>query len=663
MELADRLDSARFVGRHPELARLTELIDRPSGAIALVHGPGGIGKSALLRQAGRLARAAGRPVVSLDLRDAVPVPAVLEPAAAAAELDRPVVLLDTFEHVAALTDHLRSQVLPQLPPGALVMIGSRLPPEPAWRAGPLSAVIETLELAPLNVRDSRQLLRSLGLDDPQRIDAALHWTGGSPLGLALAAEHQTTGDRPPESVASELVARLLDEPYDADRSQLGALVLASILRVTTPAVLARVLPDADPAEVWDWLSKRAFMSRAGAGLAPHELVATALRALVRVQSPALERELRRRAIDVLVADAQAGGPTGVADLTVLVDNAMIRWGFGVNGRTHYLDAVRPGDADVLLDESNPRLRPNIGRLRRWLDARPCPVFVVRDEQRAVVGVALAFSTATAAPEAWTDDDVGRFLRHAAEHVNGDAVIWLCSETVDDDPAGRVQGLLGVGGYVFTHTPNPAGSYIPITPDQPEAVDFARESGAVHAPELDTVLSDGSPLHTYVLGDGRGGVFERIHRTVYAELGLPWTSPTGGTAEPAGESALGNVRAALRVFGRDGELARTALAGRLLPAGGTNAARAKALRALLRDAVADAMPDPQADERQVLEQTYFGAAGTVHVSRSTRYRLLRRGIEALAESLAQRQPASAPDRVRPTRASTHQPPASTSPPAK
>lgn len=637
MELADQLDRDRFVGREAELARLGALVAAPEGRIVLVHGPGGIGKSALLRQAGRLAAAAERPVVAIDLRDAVPVPAALQPAAAAAQLTRPVVLIDTFEHVAALADHLRGHVLPTLPAGTLVVIGTRLPPEPAWRAGPWSALVETLPLAPLNVPDSRRLLHTHGLDDPALVDSALAWTHGSPLGLVLAAEHRTAGDRPAESVARELVTRLLGETYAGDRSQLAALVLAATVRVTTPALLAGVLPQADPVATWDWLSQRAFMARAGNGLAPHELVATALRTLVRAQSPVLERQIRRRAVDVLVADALAGGPTTVADLTVLVENPTIRWAFGVNGRTHYLDAVRPGDAEVLLDAANPRLAPNAGRLRRWLDASPCPVFVVRDARRTVAGVGLAFGTATATPEAWADPDVGRWLRHAAEHVEGDTVIWLCSETVADDPAGLVQGLLGVGGYLFTHSANPAASYIPITPDQPEAVAFARESDARHLPELDTVLDDGSALHTYVIHDGPGGVYERLHRRVYAELALPFTAPE---PPPVSDDLLAEVRGALRVFARDADLARTALATRLLGAeGGSLSARAGELRQAVWAAIADAWPDPRCDERRALEQAYLGAPGTLHVSRSTRYRLLRRSLDAVAASLAHQSVAS------------------------
>jgi hypothetical protein len=220
------------------------------------------------------------------------------------------------------------------------------------------------------------------------------------------------------------------------------------------------------------------------------------------------------------------------------------------------------------------------------------------------------------------------------------VIWLCSETVDEDPAGHVQGLLGIGGHLVTATRNPVASYIPISPDQPEAVAFARESNGVHIPELDTVLDDGSPLHTYCIGDGPGGVVERIHRTVYAELGIPYNRvlPTRGPRLTADD-----VRTSLRALWDDDRLAGSpvaaALSGSAAPADESAAARADRTRRILLATVEHAVGH-ESDIYRVVQESFLRRPGEtvaepLPVSRATRYRLLRRALDAVAAELGER----------------------------
>jgi sugar/nucleoside kinase (ribokinase family) len=97
--LAARLeerDRSRFTGRGAEIAFLDECLDSDDPPASVVHicGPGGIGKSTLLRQAARHARDRGITVVTIDGRELGPAPGALELALrAASKSERPLVLL------------------------------------------------------------------------------------------------------------------------------------------------------------------------------------------------------------------------------------------------------------------------------------------------------------------------------------------------------------------------------------------------------------------------------------------------------------------------------------------------------------------------------------------------------------------------------------------
>ena len=77
--LEDR-DRNRFTGRAAEVAYLSQCLDAEDPPASVVHicGPGGIGKSSVLREVARRARDRGRTVVVLDGRELGPQLAALE---------------------------------------------------------------------------------------------------------------------------------------------------------------------------------------------------------------------------------------------------------------------------------------------------------------------------------------------------------------------------------------------------------------------------------------------------------------------------------------------------------------------------------------------------------------------------------------------------------
>src|SRR4051794_23542206 len=154
MRLGDRMverENRRFVGRSAELETLRKLFDdEPAHSIVYLHGPGGIGKSTLLRQAVLTGEAKGWSAHWIEGRDLPPTPEALADALAPALIEeRPLVLLDTFERMSAMAGHLRDELLPALPGRAAVIIAGRTPPDPGWFSGGWETVTAELTIAPL----------------------------------------------------------------------------------------------------------------------------------------------------------------------------------------------------------------------------------------------------------------------------------------------------------------------------------------------------------------------------------------------------------------------------------------------------------------------------------------------------------------------------------
>src|SRR5215212_11643462 len=133
--LADRLSALRrqrFVGREDErtLFRFALSAQTPPFNVLHLVGPGGVGKTTLLREFAAEAERAGAAAWQLDARNLDPSPDAFEaalaaamglpPGAGAAEAmvaggGRHVILVDTCELLRPLDAWLRQEFLPQLP--------------------------------------------------------------------------------------------------------------------------------------------------------------------------------------------------------------------------------------------------------------------------------------------------------------------------------------------------------------------------------------------------------------------------------------------------------------------------------------------------------------------------------------------------------------------
>ncbi|MFE3609986.1 ATP-binding protein [Streptomyces goshikiensis] len=153
--MGERLSRARvraFVGRDEELGRFGAALagDLRAPFAFYAYGPGGIGKSTLLRRLADHARAAGRLLVELDGRFVSRDPVDFEQAAGPF-LDVPgtVLFVDSFEHCQWLESWLWHHFLPRAADDTLVVLAGRRAPQPQWTADPAwSRLLHVSELEP-----------------------------------------------------------------------------------------------------------------------------------------------------------------------------------------------------------------------------------------------------------------------------------------------------------------------------------------------------------------------------------------------------------------------------------------------------------------------------------------------------------------------------------
>lgn len=636
-----RRDRERLIGRREELAAVDGLFAAdPSANVVFVHGPGGIGKSTLMREIARRGEARGWRPIRVEGRELPPMPdelaGALEPAL---RERRPLVLLESFEFIAAIAGFMRRELLPSLPALAIVVIASREPPDRGWYEGGWEPLLLELGLPPLTDAEARELLSSHGISDERIAGELIAWAEGSPLALALAADAAGPAEKwsPHHAVerpriVQSLIRRLAEA--ELDPSYLGALDVAAVARVTTIELLSDVLGDEDAAGSFEWLASRSFTEPLAEGIALHDLVRRAMEADLRRRDPERERLLRQRVADHLYARAVDRNLLLSIDLMHLVKDEATRWGYGWEARTRYrIDDLRPGDADQIAALLEGRGHGGTFiESQLFFDRAPHRVAVARDASERLCGYQVSVTPANAPRFAGEHPLLGPWLEHARARPSQESILW--SESVDftDERAAPVQSMLGMAGVLRSGLENPRFAYMPIDPRLKGALEFSAAVGARHVPSLDGELA-GVAIQCHVIDYGRGGLLAFQRDTVYAELGL--APPDGGArVAPIDED---DVREALRNLRVPHLLADSPLA-----VGQGIGQRAASVREVLENAGEHAFGDTE-DERllhNVLVRGYLDpapsqeiAADELHLSRSAYFRRLRAASHRVAEHLS------------------------------
>jgi hypothetical protein len=669
--LAERLaarDAQRFVGRERELAFFDSLfVEDPPAQVVLVHGPGGIGKSTLLREVARRGSRRGYTTRIVEGRDLAPVPGEIESALGdVTSSAQPLIMFDTYERMSAADGWLRARLLPRLPERAVVVLAGRSAPEPGWFEGGWERLSVELKLEPMPADAALSLVQAHGLDDGDLAQQLIAWADGSPLALALAADAARRNESDGTGWAPErihehpnLVQAILHRiaRTELDGGNLDVAAVAAIARACDEAMLRDVLPEVDHAAAYAWLRERTFAEPLAGGIALHDIVRQAMRSDLRARDPERDRELRRRIADHLFLRGLRAGPRTVVDLAELVENPAVRWGFGADGSTtHRSDLWRAEDLPVTRERllQKPAGAAWFAEMAPILEQAPDRVVTVRDARDTLCGLAIAATPQNASPVLEADVLFGPWLAHArAEHPDAEVLLWR--DSIDFVGHGEITSpvlsILNTAAILRSGLDNPRWSYIPIDADNPAAVAFAKAVNTTHLEHLDVQIEE-KVVECHQVDHSDAGLLGGMRAAVYGELGLGAPGPVrlGGDLEALGAAVLAAeeanaprepvtadvVRDALRSLHQPLELAASPLAR-----GATPDERAASVRAEVEDAVANAFGDSPDEQllRAIVQRGYLDpsggherAADELHVSRATYFRRLRVASGRVADYL-------------------------------
>lgn len=598
-----------FVGRHRELELFRQAVELPAGveppfAVLHVHGPGGIGKSALLRMYGDLARAAGATVVRVDGRD-TPDPRAIRDAALAPVDGRPVLLVDAYELLGPLDGWVREELVPALPGDALTVLAGREPPtrgwldDPAWRA--LSRVVG---LGALDADEAADLLAAADLPPGTRAEV-LALARGHPLALTVAAELAAgpgSGGVVGPALLETLVPRLVDAAPTP--RHLDALRVCASARTTTEALLRELVPchgdGPDPAELFDWLRTRAWVENGDRGLVPHDLVRDVLVADLRLRDPDAAEALRLALRECAIRHARAAGDTrreqAMLDLVFEFRHSprMATW---YDWSTFGLVRARPVAPDEL-DSLREVVVGHVGErdadaVLAWVDEQPRGVVVIGDRGQ-VDGVLVSVTLHDASARVLAADPVAARAREwaVAQGLRPDhevTAVRFLTHRVHGEHRSPMHDVVAVRTLRETITRPNLAFDIHITADPAFNGPLLLTLGMNRVPELDTVQG-ARDTATYALD-----VRTRPSNT--------FSDIVGGPAPGPATVAPDVVRSALRDLHRPDRLAASPLA----TAAGTTG---DDLRAALLAAIDTLRADPRdARLHRVLDRTFVRPAGT------------------------------------------------------
>lgn len=687
--LADYLNAARrahFVGRDAErnFFRAALEAEPPPFFVLYMYGPGGIGKSTLLREFGRMAEETGWMAVYFDARNVEPVPESFFktlaryldapdgeklPEFIAAMPRRLLLMVDTYETLAPLDDWMRDHFLPQLPENVVVVLSGRNPLPPAWRADAgWQTFLETLPLRNLSPDETRDYLSRRNIPEDQR-QAVISFTHGHPLALSLIADTFAQRDGTEfqyedgsenafrRDIIQTLVKNFLQKvPGPAHRASLEACAL---VRVTTEPVLCEMLGNPDVHDLFNWMQELSFVENRPGGLFPHDLARDALVADLRWRNPDWYIELHRRARHYYTHRISV--TTGLEQQRALVDliylhrdnpvmRPFIEWQMG--GGT-LPDRLRESDIPLLFEMVARHEGPDSARIAAfWLAKQPENVIIPRKPEGQPAGFLFTLNLTAASPEDRAADPAVQAAWNNLQPLRaGERAsmfrFWMDAEAYQAVSTTQSVLFVHIARHYLT-TPGLAYTFFPCA-DEAFWTPLCQHINLMRLPQADFTVDS---RHFAVFGHDWRIEPPAQWLGVLAEREVA-TSPTATPSKPTAPALVvlsepdfaEAVRDALRDYKRTGALTGNPLLNsRLITqksgANASEAQRISALQKLIEEASAQLQATPKENKYyRALYHTYFQpaanqeqAAELLDLPFSTYRRHLVRGIDRVTEIL-------------------------------
>ena len=307
-----------FVGREEEFALLRQAFIDPDWQLIHIHGPGGIGKTTLLRRFAQTLDADR--CFYFDGQNGCANPkdflsrfqAALEDESASVERLNQyaekhhgiILLIDTFEGCAAIENWLREEFFHQLSPHVKVIMAGRYALADQWLRVDWHSLIRNVRLQPLSAKEVRQYAAIRGISSTGIVRTLQRFSKGVPLALSMACEiilrqgRSNFLEHPEEKQLIEyLAAELLKDIKSAELKKIAEA--ASVVWKFDQELLQNLLQESIPTPIFREFCELPFVIRQEDRWALHDSVRHWIYSDFRSRMPQTYQTYRTRALSAL----------------------------------------------------------------------------------------------------------------------------------------------------------------------------------------------------------------------------------------------------------------------------------------------------------------------------------------------------------------------------